>query len=203
MDYINLLNANVYLTNLLLVPSIVFSYLIVVRIYAWQGDVDEQQANVYAGIWLTIICILTVGVVLSNIHHLFMFSKNRFLNCIGDIDSKFTAPLIALLLLALNVFYIIYLVSPCNSPHGQLKVMTKPIYIVSAVLSVMGIIAFIVRKLLVRKGSALSSLKDKSLYITGHTFFHYTVYTGAMLLFMLYYVENKDIYISIFEREKC
>ena len=203
MDHINLLNANVYLTNLLLIPSIVFSYLITARIRAWGGDVDEKQADTYAGIWLTIMCILIVGVILSNVHHLFMFSKNRLLNRIGDIDSKFTAPLIALILFALNVFYIVYLMSPCNSPHGQLKVMTKPIYIVSAVLSVMGIVAFAVRKLLVRRGSALSSLKDKSLYITGHTFFHYTVYTGAMLLFMLYYVENKDIYMSLFEREKC
>ena len=128
MDYINLLNANVYLTNLLLIPSIVFSYLIVSHIYAWQGDVDKSQANVYASIWLTIMCILIVGVVLSNIHHLFMFSRNRLLNRIGDIDSKFTAPLIALLLIALNIFYIIYLISPCNSPHGKLKVMTKPIF---------------------------------------------------------------------------
>ena len=203
MDHLNLLNANVYLTNLLLIPSIVFSYLIIDRIHRWQGDVDRTQADIYANIWLAIMWILIVGVILSNIHHLFMFTRNRLLIRIGNIDSKFTAPLIALLLLTLNVFYIIYLASPCNSPHGQLKVMTKPIYIVSAVLSIMGVVAFIARKALVRKGTALSSLKDKSLYITGHTFFHYTVYTGAMLLFMLYYVENKDIYLSLFEKHKC
>ena len=203
MKHLHLLNANVYLTNLLLIPSIVFSYLIVQRIHTWGTEVDTKQANIYANIWVAIMCILIVSVILSNIHHLFMFSKNKLLIKIGNIDSKITAPLLALLILCLNIVYIKYLVGPCNPPHGQLKMMTKPIYIISAILSSMGVIAFILRKRLVSKGSVLSTVKNKSLYITGHTFFHYMVYTGTMLLFLLFHVENKDIYLSLFEKDKC
>ena len=52
MKHLHLLNANVYLTNLLLIPSIVFSYLIVQRIHEWGTEIDTKQANIYANIWV-------------------------------------------------------------------------------------------------------------------------------------------------------
>jgi len=202
MHYLDLLNANVYLTNLLLVPSIIFSSLITRRIRSW-SDTDPVHAGAYATTWLVVTCIFVVALVFSNVHHLYMFTKNQFLVRIGNIDSKCTAPLLAFLLLILNVVYIVYMASPCNDAHGQLKKMTIPIYIISAVLSLMGVLSYLVRRRLVRRGTASSSVRDKSIYITGHVFFHYTVYTGAMLLLLLFYVENKAIYNSLFARDSC
>ena len=203
MDYLGLLNANAYLTNMLLVPSIVFSVLITRRIRSWTGDTDPVHTSTYATIWLFVTGIFIVAFIFSNIHHLFMFTKNRLLVRIGDIDSRYTAPLLALMLLALNIVYIVYISSPCNDAHGQLKKMTQPIYVISAILSLMGALSYVVRKRLVRRGTASSSVRDKSIYITGHVFFHYTVYTGTMLLLLLFYVENKAIYNSLFARDSC
>ena len=203
MKHLHLLNANVYLTNLLLVPSIILSFIITKRIREWGGNVDQVRAGMYATIWLVITSIFVVTILFSNIHHFFMFTRNKLLIKIGDIDSRFTAPLLAVLLLVLNIVYIVYLASPCDDPHGQLKKMTQPIYIISVVLSVMGVLSYIIRKRLVRKGTASSSQLDKSIYITGHVFFHYTVYTGTMLLLLLFYVENKAIFNSLFARDSC
>ena len=132
-----------------------------------------------------------------------MFTEYNILVNIGNLDNKTTAPLIGVIIFILNIIYIQYLISPCNHAQEQFKKITFPIYIISVILSVIGIIAFIIRRKLVKKGTAYSSSKDISLYITGHTLFHYMIYTGAMLLFLLFYIENKAIFLSIFAPDSC
>ena len=60
MDYLHLINANVYLTNILLLPSIVFSYLIINHIHTWE-DTNQIHSSIYASIWFIVMCIFIIG----------------------------------------------------------------------------------------------------------------------------------------------
>ena len=47
--------------------------------------------------------------------------------------------------------------------------------------------------------SKMKAIKDYAIWTSAHIFFHYMTYTGALLIVILYYIENKDIYRTINE----
>ena len=199
MKNLHLLNANVYLTNFLLIPCIVLAFFIHKNINTWSSPLDMTKTNIYSWIWFVMIICLIMTVIFSNIHHMFMFGKNKFLHLLGSLDYKFSAPFTGLIVLMMNFIYIYYLNSTCDKPHSHLKQLTIPIYVVSLIYSLLGLLSFILKRLFLKRNHSLYH----PLYITSHTFFHYMSYSGVILLFLLYYVENKEIYLSLFEKDTC
>ena len=55
-----------------------------------------------------------------------------------------------------------------------------------------------VLKRIFMKGYARSNLLNQILYFESHTFFHYIVYTGVMIMLFLFMFENKLIYKTLF-----
>ena len=199
MKNIHLLNSNVYLTNFLLIPCIVLAIFIHKNINTWSEPLDMKKTNIYSWVWFAVIILLIITVFFSNMHHMFMFGKNKLLHLIGSVDYKFSAPFLGLLVLLMNIIYVLYLRSACDRPHSHLKQLTIPIYAVSLLYALLGLISFVLRSLFLKKNHSLYH----PLYITSHTFFHYMTYSGLILLFLLYYIENKEIYLSLFEQSKC
>jgi len=123
MKWLHLFNSNVYLTNLLLLPCIIFSILIYRNALTWSDSVDVTKVKSYSYMWLVITIILIISVCLSNIHHFFMFGRNKFWNKIGDIDSKISAPLLGLLVVVMNIIYIYYIKSPCQQKNSHINIL--------------------------------------------------------------------------------
>ena len=184
-DFLQLFNTNVYLTNTLLIPCLIFSILTYADILSWSFD-----TRYYSLLWLFISITLCFTIVFSNIHHVFMFGTNTFMQRVGKID-KVIAPFLGFIIILLNLLYIKYLYNSCDY---TLKHITIPVYIISLIYSFIGLTSFIIRKKLLSKSHNLYD----TLYIVAHTFFHYMTYSGMILLFLLYYIENQDIYSAIF-----
>lgn len=192
VNILRLFNANVYLTNMLLLPCVIFAILTYSNTLYWSPKVP-----IYSTFWLIISFILGLTTIFSNVHHIYMFGKNQMMQQIGNIDKKM-APFLGIIIVFLNLLYMKYLYDSCENINNDLKNITIPIYIISLIYSSIGLLSFFIKKKFLPKSHDLY----ESLYITAHTFFHYMTYSGMILLFLLYYVENQDIYSAIFDKCK-
>lgn len=191
-----LINKNVYYTNLLLIPIIILSFLI---IEDYEKNIHPMNKNIWYifPIYFSMF-IFSIGFIFSSIYHYFYFNKDSSIfKQIGKIDYLVTAPLIGLITLT---YYAIYFVFMQNSfCNNELEESTKPIFFTSVFFSLLGLTTYFYKKLLY--GSNFKKVKDyndKIKYLNMHTFFHYTIYTGIMLLYLLFYIENTNIYQCLF-----
>ena len=211
MKILDIINSNVYITNLLLIPCIIFSILIHNNISTWTQPLNMNTVDLYSLLWLFITILLIIVVVFSNIFHMYMFTNNKFMKKIGEVDKKYSAPFLGIVVLILNIIYILYRVSPCQKKNSHLKQITIPIFIISFLYSLSGVISFIVNNnmfllkniLLATNNRYISSHSLNCMRLASHTFFHYMTYSGMILLFLLFYIENKEIYLSLFEKDTC
>ena len=144
MKILDIINSNVYITNLLLIPCIIFSILIHNNISTWTQPLNMNTVDLYSLLWLFITILLIIVVVFSNIFHMYMFTNNKFMKKIGQVDVKYSAPFLGIVVLILNIIYILYRVSPCQKKNSHLKQITIPIFIISFLYSLSGVISFIV-----------------------------------------------------------
>ena len=193
---INLFNSNVYLTNLLLIPSLIFVILIIKNIKKHNDNENSSfyYSKWYYGIWIGILILMILLIIFSTIHHIVMFSDNILLRKIKKIDSHFTAPVFGLVLLLLIIYYGQFLKHKKKENNN----ITFPIFIISISYICIGFIVYVIRKLSRNKIIKIDRNMYKYIYMISHIFFHYMVYSGVILLFLLYYVENKDIYLTLF-----
>lgn len=196
MNYIDLININVYLSNILLIPSIVLIYLIYHNSLKFENSIYQQEYSLY---WFIIFIIFSIGFILSSIHHFFMFSDYSILKKIGKIDSKISAPILSIILIFLNFIYLNFSLSDCPSSNVY---ATIPIFIIAVTLLLIGGFVFIIKKIAMKTNKCITN-DNTCCYLSAHTFFHYTAYTGALLTFLLFYNENKNIYKYVFQNEYC
>ena len=72
---IKYLNRNVYLTNILLVPSAITSFAIYEDSKKMSHNTIDETLYTYFWLFLSLYTILVIGA--SNIHHMLMFSDKR------------------------------------------------------------------------------------------------------------------------------
>lgn len=189
INIIDLLNINVYLTNILLIPSIIFIYLIIQNI-TYMNDNCYKCKQDYLHLWTFIFIFFIISFIISTIHHIFMFSNYIILNKIGNIDYKFTAPFIAFIILILTIIYSIFIKDTqytCNKYYT--------IFVISIIFNLFGLSIYFLRKcVLPRK----ITNQEKILYTLIHTCFHYITYTGILLLIFLHYLNYEYIYKTIY-----
>ena len=195
-QFLHITNKNVYLTNILLLPIIVLSYLII-NDFKSHIHPDERNWFYILPIYLAFFIMIT-GFIFSSVYHYFYFDKETsFFKQIGKIDYLITAPLIGVITLTYYIIYTIFIFKKdCNS---DLENATIPIFYMSLFFSCLGILSYIIKK--VRYGrnfKKVKSIEEKLRYLNMHTFFHYTTYTGISLLFLIFYIENKEIYNCLF-----
>ena len=94
-----------------------------------------------------------------------------------------------------------------SEESDRLKQATIPIYRLGIFFIVIGGIAYIIKKTIYIHNyydaiKVLNTAKDQALWTSGHIFFHYMCYTGGLLIVLLYYIDNKNIYRTINEKIK-
>ena len=219
---IEIVNANVYGTNLLLVPAMVICLLVVEDINIWSNykdeneNVDEFHINIYKSIWYILSFIFLITIFFSTVYHFSMFSKYNILRQIGKIDYKYTAPLLGFILLIMNLMYIYYIIYNCKEKNKNendvLYIMEnnnkyRSIYYISLACTLFGSISYVIQSIYGYTGRKYTGLRSNTFihkikYISSHTFFHYVGYTGISILMILYYLENKEIFEYYFIK-KC
>lgn len=201
---IDILNTNVYGTNLLLIPGLVCAIFILTNIDKWrynkEYNIDQKKVYYYRYIWVILIVIFILTIFFSTVYHFSMFGNNNILMKIGQIDYKISAPLLTIILIALHTFYIIFLNTTCENENNDGH-KYENLYILTLITSSFGAIIFVVKRFLF-SGYSRRTFLHKIKYLTGHTFFHYIAYTGISFLMILYYIENKNIYDTFFT-DKC
>lgn len=200
---IGILNANVYGTNLLLVPGLIFSIYILIDLnhLKKENTVDETKLFNYSLIWYFLTVLFSLTIIFSTIHHYNMFGKNNILIKIGSIDYRITAPLLFTILVIMNFYYMKFLFSDCKFNNANKYSKYLNIYFLSLIISVFGSIIFFVERLLF-KGYTRRSFLFKVNFLAGHTFFHYIAYTGISFILLLYYIENRSIF-DLYFTDKC
>ena len=134
-----------------------------------------------------------------------MFTHNRFWKIIGKVDENITAPLTFVILILLYINYIVFLNYndiKLDTKSDKLRNISVPIYVLSVFFALIGTLSWILKRFFfntpyITFNSMITTPKQKALWTTGHIFFHYTSYTAALLLILLYYIENKNIYKQI------
>lgn len=198
-DVIKLTNKNLYWTNILLIPSIIIILLIVLDIYNWK-DIAFQDKSTYLYIWSGFFVYMIMVFILSSVFHYTYFIDSHILKSIGKLD-VYTAPLLFIILLTINIIYVSFIRSNCNTSRSSKKI--DPLYIISSGFSILGSISWITKRILYN-GYTKKGLIHKLKWIQTHSFFHYVTYTGILLFLSLYYIENIKIYKYLFvNKEKC
>lgn len=207
---LEILNANVYLTNILVLPSIILTYLISNDIKSWQRkdkykDTTWSAAHVYEYFWDTYFWITVIAFILSNLYHVHMFADFSLLKQIGRLDGIISAPLNFVIMVVLIIMYYVYLHNTNKKnteKDNELKKATVPIFRLGIFFIIIGGISWILKKGYYNyhyydSTAALKTAKDQAIWTSGHIFFHYMCYTGGLLIVLLYYIENKDIYMTL------
>lgn len=212
LKILDILNANVYLTNIISIPIIILIYLIVQDIKQWktkdkdrESDTKLHYTHLYEYLWNIYLWTSIIAFILSNMYHLNMFSNNQILKQIAILDDKISAPFTGFIMLLLIILYYIYLHNTSGKEteeQEQLKKATVPIYYIGIFFIIVGGIAFISKALFYRHNyynafDVLKTVKDQAIWTSGHIFFHYMCYTGGLLIVLLYYIENKQIYQTL------
>ena len=210
---LHILNANVYLTNILTIPSLILIYLITRDIKEWKRKDKYKETtwnlnHFYEYLWNAYFWIVLVAFILSNLYHLNMFTKYSIWKQIGELDARLSAPLTFLIMVFLIIMYYVYLHntnSTQTKENDALKQATIPIYRLGIFFIVIGGISYLVKKTIYSHNyydamKVLNTAKDQALWTSGHIFFHYMCYTGGLLIVLLYYIDNKNIYRTLKEK---
>ena len=185
---IDILNTNVYLSNILLLPSIVFIYQIILNINNWNIDLYKCK-YFYKGFWIFVLFVFVLAFIMSCIYHINMYTKNSMLKKIGSWDHKLTAPLLTITVLILTVIY---------SQTDILLTNSKLylVFIISLIFNLVGLSIYFTRRYLFLPN--IINKRDTILYLINHIFFHYITYTGILLIIILFYLDYEYIYKSIY-----
>lgn len=184
INLIDLLNINVYLSNILLIPSIIIIIFIIYGIYNLNSEIYKCK-KYYLIFWIYIMSCFIIGTIISTIHHLFMFSKFKNIKNVGKLDFLLTAPIIAINITILTIIFCIYLQKyNCNSE-------CKLIFLISFILNLTGLSVHFLRKILL---PCKKTLEEQIIYTIFHICFHYITYTGILLLIILHYINYENIY---------
>ena len=192
LNHIDLLNINVYLSNILLLPSIYFIYLIQHNVQKWDSKIHKYKTTFLYFLY-AILVIFIIGIFISTIHHIFMFSDYTSIIEFGNIDYKITAPLITFTILVLVLIYSIYNYYCTN--HKQRHIY-NPIFITGITLCILGFLVYLYRR---NRLPNRTTAEAKYIYIILHILFHYLTYTGILLIILLYYFQYENIYKVMFE----
>lgn len=210
MKVLDILNTNVYLTNIISIPVIILIYYIVQDINTWKSKDNDNDNNLhythlYEYLWKFYLLLSVIAFILSNMYHLNMFSNNTFLKKIAILDSIFSAPLTFIIMILLIILYYIYLHNTSGKEtqeQEQLKKASVPIYRIGIFFIMVGCIVFLLKAKIYQHNyydalDTLKTVKDQAIWTSGHIFFHYMCYTGGLLIVLLYYIENKQIYQTL------
>ena len=192
LSHIDLLNINVYLSNILLIPSIYFIYLIQENVQNWDSQKYKYKTTLLYLLY-GILAIFIIGIIISSIHHIFMFSNYTSIIEFGNLDYKLTAPLITFIVVVLMLIYTIYNYYCINH---KLYHIYNPIFIAGITLCIIGFFVYLYRKFRLPNRTTDES---KYIYIILHILFHYLTYTGILLIILLYYFQYENIYKVMFE----
>jgi hypothetical protein len=188
---IRYLNRNVYLTNILLIPSAITSFVIYEDSRKMKGDTIGEEIYTYFWLFLSLYTLLVIGA--SNFHHLFMFSDVRLqLPKAYRLDTV-TAPIFGLIMGALSIFYGKFLFTKCNEIDNKFPIL----YYTAIAFMIIGSLVFVLKRIFM-KGFREKGLMYKIKYLESHTFFHYISYTGVMIMLFLFMFENKLIFKTLF-----
>jgi hypothetical protein len=182
-----LANKNVYYTNILLIPSILFCIISIMDIHNWT-NIKTHNYYIYLSMWYLLLFHLIITTFFSTIHHKYMYTDNFFLSKIGTIDHIITAPLMGVIIFLLSISYFIFLIYKPTSVKDY-----KDLYFVALLYIIFGLIIFILKKIFY-KGWSKKNIIKKLKYLYSHTFFHYISYTGISLITLIHYLNNNEIY---------
>ena len=180
---IKYLNRNVYLTNILLLPSAITSFAIYEDSKKMPQESVEEKLYTYFWLFLSLYIILVIGA--SNIHHILMFSDTRFrLPRTYKVDT-ITAPIFGLIMAGLSILYGKFLYTKCHEGENKYPLM----YFSALIFMIIGTLVFVLKRIFM-KGFREKGLLYKIKYLESHTFFHYISYTGVMMMLYLFMFEN-------------
>ena len=203
MNKLELMNVNVYMTNVLLIPPVIFIILILKNIHKWKEKPNLIiQQFYFLCFWYILLAIFIVGIVLSFMYHYYMFEDRPLINKISKLDVQISAPLLSILCGLLFILYYLYL----NHPHSEIvpsiKYITTPIFFTALCFTFIGATTYIVRTIFFPNLYCKQENEyDSMCGLCSHIFFHYTTYTGCILLLLLYYIEIRPIFLAFFQTE--
>ena len=173
----------------MLIPSIILIFIIIFNIQ--KLDIYIYKCKIiYLIFWIYILLSFIIGLIISTLYHLYLFSDNMILQKIGKLDPLLTAPIIGINIILLSLIYFLYLLD-----DNLLINKNNIIFILLLIFNIIGLCVHKIRKILL---PIRNTLNEKIIYTIFHICFHYTVYTGILLLIILYYLNYKNIYNSIF-----
>lgn len=188
------LNKNTYFSNILLLPSLITS----LAIYYDSDEMTKKGTystgeELYKYFWLFLALYILIVIIASTIHHAYMYVDWRDkIKRIMKID-YITAPIFGIIMILLSLFYGKFLFMKCHESDNKYPHM----YFASLIFMVAGGLTWVLKRIFM-KGYARSNLLNQILYFESHTFFHYIVYTGVMMMLFLFMFENKLIYKTLF-----
>ena len=187
-NLVEMLNMNVYLSNILLLPSIIFIYLIINEINNW--NIDNYNCKFfYMYMWIFVLVTYTFAFIISTIYHYFMFSDNKFLKLVGKLDYKITAPLLTIVVIILSILYYNTYLFDKNNNYWI-------IFILSVIFNLTGLSLYFCREYILLP--KIKNNKDLIIYLINHICFHYVTYTGILLITVLLYLHYENIYKCIY-----
>ena len=195
-NIIKLLNINIWGTNILLFPAVIYVIMIINDINNWETNATEFY---YKLTWYILLVILLLVIIFSTIWHVFMFyDENSYplMKKIGAIDYKITAPLFTVVVIPiLNIVYIWFMFK-----HNTSDPCTKSahlIFIGALIFQIIGIISYVLKHYIYYPSYNRGGFYKKIKYAYSHTLFHYVSYTGVSMLLAAYYINNQPIYNTI------
>lgn len=196
---IDLLNINVYGTNLLLLPALVYTIMIIKDINKWNNE--TTRFSYYLMVWWFLLILLSSTIFFSTLWHVFMFQsdlKFGLIKKISSIDYKYIAPLFTFLIFVLNLLYVYFLSYNEESVDSPQK--TNILYYLSLFFQIIGLITFISKNFYFYPNYNRKDFLKKIKWAYSHTFFHYISYTGVSLFLAVLYLNNKNLY-NFFENK--
>ncbi len=185
---IDILNTNVYLSNILLLPSIIFIYQIIFNINKWNIDL-YQCKYFYQGFWIFVLMVFILAFLISCIYHINMYTNNIIFKKIGSLDYKLTAPLLTTIVIILTIIYSQTNILLTNNKYNL-------VFIISIIFNLVGLSIYFTRRYLFLPN--ITNKRDNILYLINHIFFHYITYTGILLIIVLFYLDYEYIYRTIY-----
>ena len=185
---INIINRNVFLSNILLLPAFLYCIFSIIDMHQWNVYKDHKYI-IYISIWYILAILFLFTIFFSTIFHGTMFYEGKkWLKFIGKIDYLITAPLSGFIILILSILYFYLLFNGLIEQHNYLK-----LFMVALFYIIFGSLFYLGKRLKLKNYNKKNFLK-KIKYLMSHTFFHYIAYTGVSLLVLIYHLNNKEIY---------
>lgn len=192
-EIIKLLNRNVWGTNVLLIPAVIYVIMIINDINYWKTSDTEVY---YKVAWYILLVILLLVIMFSTIWHVFMFDAEKsypLMKKIGAIDHKIMAPLFsAFVIPILNVVYIWFMYT--NTSSEPCTKSADLLYVGALIFQLVGIISYVLKHYVYYPSYNRRGFYKKIQWAYSHTFFHYVSYTGVSMLLAAYYINNKNVY---------